>query len=286
MQSPQADPTLGDSALRNRFLKHLEEEKLVLPLLPDTAARVINLCGDENCDAESLADLIQRDVSLAGHVLRISNSAAYAPTQPIVSLTQAVSRLGFSAMCGIAVGVAVQGKMFKVKGHEDRLKKVWSHCATAGAWAKEVARLRRRNVEGAFLCGLLHDIGKPIVLQSILDLTRTQAEKATPEEIEGLMHEFHGRVGAQMLETWGMPSWMSAAVEHHHDYEAAGEFQEEAATTSLGDLLAHWSTDSDEGEAETLKHLPAFSVLGLYADELGPLFEQSEQVAAVAEAFQ
>lgn len=285
MQFPQIDQSEGSTPLRTRFLKHIEEGKLVLPLLPDTAASVINLCGDDDCDAESLAALIQRDVSLAGHVLRISNSAAFAPTEPIVSLTQAVSRLGFSAMCGIAIGVAVQGKMFKVKGHEERLKRLWTHCATSGAWAKEVARLRRRNVEGAFLCGLLHDIGKPIVLQSIVDLTRIQEVKPPVEEIESLMDEFHAQVGAKMLTNWEMPDWMVAAVKFHHEYDAAGEFQEEAATACLGDLLAHWSLEADDEGAETLRNLPAFGVLGLYADELGPLFERTEEVAAITEAF-
>lgn len=285
MQFPQVDQSEGSSSLRKRFLKHIEEGKLVLPLLPDTAASVISLCGDDDCDAERLAALIQRDVSLAGHVLHISNSAAFAPTEPIVSLTQAVSRLGFSAMCGIAIGVAVQGKMFKIKGHEELLKQLWAHCAAAGAWAKEVARLRRRNVEGAFLCGLLHDIGRPIVLQSIIDLTRTQEVKAPIEEIEALMEEFHTQVGAKMLEGWGMPDWMVAAVRYHHRHEDAGEFLEEAATACLGDLLAHWSLEADPDDAKILSNLPAFGVLGLYADELGPLFERSEEVAAIAEAF-
>ena len=41
------------------------------------------------------------------------------------------------------------------------------------AYAKEIARLRRSNVEGAFLCGLLHDIGKPVLLQTLVDIQRS-----------------------------------------------------------------------------------------------------------------
>ena len=40
------------------------------------------------------------------------------------------------------------------------------------AFAKEIARMRRANVESAFLCGLLHDIGKPVILQALADLQR------------------------------------------------------------------------------------------------------------------
>ncbi len=286
MQVPNIHLSPGGTELRTRLLKRIDEGALDLPMLPGTALEVVNLCSDASCDAQQLADLIERDFALAGHVLRISNSAAYAPNEPIVSLPQAVSRLGFSAMCGIAIGVAVRGKAFQVKGHEEMLRKLWRHSATAGAWAKEVARLRRRNVEGAFLCGLLHDIGKPIVLQTAIDLTRQADVSATPKDLMNLMDEFHARVGSEMLTKWNMPDWMAAAVEHHHDYEAAGEFQEEAATACLGDLLSHWSLDPcDEGHEDIL-NLPALAVLGLYADELEPLFARTEQVAAVSEAFQ
>lgn len=274
------------SPLRQRFVEYLTEGKLVLPLLPDTAASVITLCGDESCDAQALADLIQRDVSMAGHVLRISNSAAYAPNEPIVSLPQAVSRLGFSSICGIAVGVAAQGKMFQIRGFEAELRVLWKHCAMAGAWAKEIARLRRRNVEGAFMCGLLHDIGRPIVLQAIVDLQRKESLESTPEETRSLMDEFHEYVGARLLTEWDLPEWVAGAVLHHHRFDEAGEFQEEAATASLADLLAHWSMDEANDDKEVFKNIPALPVLGLYADELEPLFERAEFVAECAEAFQ
>lgn len=274
-----------DSELRKRLVQHLAGGQLSLPLLPDTAAQVIEVCGDAGCDARQLAELIQRDMSLASHVLRISNSAAYAPNEPIVSLQQAVSRLGFSAICGIAIGVAVQGKMFQVQGHEETLKAVWRHCAAAGAWAKEIARLRRRNVEGAFLCGLLHDVGRPIVLQSLVELTRGLAEAPPAEELDALMDEFHERVGGQLLAKWGMPEWIVESVSHHHHFAEAPNFTEEAATACLAEALAHWSLDTDRSEDELVRGLPAVTALGLYADELDPLFERTDSVNELAEAF-
>ena len=188
--------------------------------------------------------------------------------------------------CGIAIGVAAQGKMFQIKGFEDDLRKMWKHCAVAGAWAKEIARLRRRNVEGAFMCGLLHDIGRPVVLQAVVDLSRKEGLEAPPEELESLMDEFHESIGARLLEEWGLPDWVAGGVRHHHQFDEAGEFKEEAATACLADLLAHWSDDEGDEQTEVIRNLPALSVLGLYADELEPLFERSEAVAECAEAFQ
>ena len=63
----------------------------------------MSLCSEETCDAARLAELITHDQALAGHVLGVSNSAAYAPKEPIVSLQQAVSRLGSDTVCEIAM---------------------------------------------------------------------------------------------------------------------------------------------------------------------------------------
>ena len=68
--------------------------ELKLPVLPAVAADVLACIDGDDCDAHSLAELIQRDPSLAANLLRVANSARFAPSEPIVSLNQAISRLG------------------------------------------------------------------------------------------------------------------------------------------------------------------------------------------------
>ncbi len=284
MNPSTLDLSKSATSVHGQVLRWMEEGRLELPLLPDTAARVVAVCNDDSCDASELAQLLQQDVSLAGHVLRIANSAAYAPTQPIVSLSQAVSRLGFRAICGIAIGVAVQGKVFRVKGYEQPLASLWKHSATAAAWCKEIARQRRRNVEGAFLSGLLHDVGRPVVLQAVVDILQDEEGELTNDEIVLLMDVLHEDVGGRILGEWDMPGWVVGSVAFHHHWEDAEEFQEEAATTHLGDRLAHWSVHEAGTEFDLSSVQPQLTFLGLYADELAPLFEKGEAVRQAAEA--
>src|SRR6185503_4373864 len=72
--------------------RHLEED-IELPILPEASARIVALCENAKTDAKAIEAVLERDPSLASHVLRIANSSAYAPREPIVSLQQAVSRL-------------------------------------------------------------------------------------------------------------------------------------------------------------------------------------------------
>ena len=71
--------------LHDLLARHLEQE-VELPIVPEASARIIALCEDEKTDARAIEHVLERDPSLASHVLRIANSSAYAPKEPIVSL--------------------------------------------------------------------------------------------------------------------------------------------------------------------------------------------------------
>jgi HD-like signal output (HDOD) protein len=287
MPSPlvESAPPSHETDLRAQLVQRIAERRLELPLLPQTAGDVMSMCNDSSCDAARLSALIQRDQALAAHTLHVSNSAAYAPREPIVSLQQAVSRLGQKTMCDIAVAVALRNRIFVLAGQEQRLRAMWIHSAMSGAWAKEIARARRRNVEGAFLSGLLHDIGAPVVLQATLELWR--GRRVAPDEalLERLIQEFHCEVGGIVLSSWKLPEWMCAAVRFHHDPEVAGEHVDYARTALLADLLAHASETPDETTDAVLRTHPVLSDLGLYDEETEALFARREVVLRTAEAY-
>jgi putative nucleotidyltransferase with HDIG domain len=275
-QLPQAVRALIEARLQG---------ELELPFLPQTSSQVLSLCNEQSCDARKLSDLIQRDPSLAGHVLKVANSAAYAPTEPIHSLLQAVSRLGMVVVCEISVAVSLRGRVFEVPGFQPRVRAIWAHSAATAVYAKEVARLLRRNVEGAFLCGLLHDVGKPIVLQELVDISRERTTKPVPSAIgEAAMDEYHLAIGARLVEFWKLAPWMAEVVRFHHDPEAAPQYAEEARITRLADLLAHWALGKlDPAELATETQL--LSNLNLYPEDLEKLKGMRAQVIQVAEAF-
>lgn len=266
--------------------RRLESPDLALPVLPETAVEVVSVCNANSCDAGRLAQLIQRDQSLAAHTLKIANSSAYAPHEPIVSLQQAISRLGFRTMCDIALATALRNQVRMPAGHEARMRALWTHSTIAGAWAREIARLRRRNVEGAFLCGLLHDIGKPVVLAELLRLPAELGFEPDAAVIDALLHEHHAAVGARTLAAWKLPEWMSQAVLHHHAPDAAGEHAEYARTAQLADLLAHASLHPDPQADAILGEHPVLADLDLYGDDLQVLLERRETVVELARAYQ
>lgn len=277
-------PSSAPAALLEQLVARIETGKLELPLLPQTATQILALCQAADCEMHELAALVQRDPTLAANVLRAANSAAYGGVERIVSLQQAASRLGFTTLCEIATAVALRGKVFQLAGREAELARIWRHSAAAGAWAKEIARKRRRNVEGAFLCGLLHDVGRPVLMQLVHELTGPAAGASVPGE-QALYDRFHAEVGARLLVNWQMPDWMIAAIDAHHDPRSAEEHAEPAWIVALADDFARWGDSGDAAAAEALRTHAALEPLSLYDEDVHALFELRERVAATIEAF-
>lgn len=280
IESPApADP------LRLAVADRLADGDLRLPLLPRVASQVVALVGSPQTDANRLAELIHRDPALAGHVLRIANSPAYMPRMPIVSLQQAVSRLGFNIVAEIALAASVQSGVFKVPGYETVLLQLWRHALTSGAFAKEVARMRRLNVEGAFLCGLLHAVGKPALLQLVTDVARARGLALEPGPLFALLDDLHPLVGLRIGEQWGLPKSVLATIEHYASYDQAGGFRQDAMITFLADRLATHALDATVfATAEAFRDTRVIADLNLYPDDVASLLSRKDRVLALVSA--
>lgn len=258
-----------------------------LPILPEASARIVALCGDDKADAKAIEAVLERDPSLAAHVLRIANSSAYAPKEPIVSLQQAVSRLGLGTIRNIVLAVSLQGRVFKVPGHQARVRSIWIHCAVAAAFAREIARKLRKNVEGAFLCGLLHDVGRPIVLQATVDALAHRTKEPLPAALlETAMNEFHESLAERMVTAWKLADWTVAVVAHHHEPAKAAPYDDEARITHLADLLSYWALDDSRTPAEFGADEPVIQELNLYPEDVDKLLAYRGRALEFAEAFQ
>jgi HD-like signal output (HDOD) protein len=283
-------------ALRSGVIERVATGLIDLPLLPEVASQVVLLAGDPNADAAQLSAMIHRDPALAGHVLRIANSPAYMPRMPIVSLQQAIARLGLSLVTEIAFAASVQSGTFRVPGYEAELRQLWRHAIASAAFAKEIARLRRSNVESAFLCGLLHAVGKPALLQVVSDVEKAiahaaplvandaAAAQAQRQVVAALLVELHAGVGGRIAELWGLPRQVAIAIGYCDHPEDAPAFAPDALITCLADRLATDLIDVGRFDEETLRDHRVFAELNLYPDDVASLRAKRASVAEVVES--
>jgi putative nucleotidyltransferase with HDIG domain len=242
------------------------------------------LASDPAADAAKLSALIHQDQALAAHVLRIANSPAYMPRSPVVSLQHAVAMLGITLLSEIAFTASLKSGAFKAPGHEEDVKRLWRHSLASGAFAKEVARMRRVNIESAYLCGLLHEIGKPVVLQTATALTQAQRLTVEKSILSGWIDGYHSRVGTLIAEKWGLPKQVATAIQYYDDYDHAGSFRQECLLTCASDRLASHELAPEDLPEESLRTQPVFAELNLYPNDIDQLLTTKDHVLAVVNA--
>ena len=275
-------------AIYEGITKLISEEQLEVPLLPEVAGKVVQLTQDPDSDASALANLIQSDQTLAAHVMRVANSAAYSPNATMVSLQQALARLGMRTIAEITLAASVNSSLFNTPGYEKHIEYIL-HCSfAAGLWSKETARACRKNVEAAFLAGLLHDIGKPVAVQCALELAQDQGMTLDKPEVLELEKAFNLKIGMIVLDKWEMPESVKNVVKYFDNYHTEHNGQLQTKIVVAGSKIAQlFHCDEEEENCPTRDELiknEVFAEINLYRDEVEALLEKEEAVNSAIEA--
>ncbi|MBI4879370.1 MAG: HDOD domain-containing protein [Planctomycetes bacterium] len=290
MGTPDSTTDLLPEALRENLIRLIEAGRLELPVLPDAANQVISASFDEDCDLARLAEVIGRDPFMTGHVLRIANSALYGAAARIDSLQQALSRLGLARIREIAILVSCESRVFKVAGFDEPVHEMLRHSVATAAFSQEIARLRGWSADEAFLCGLLHDVGKPVLLQAIVDLKARMGVKARRmlviprEDIEALAVEFHCEVGADLIGSWQLTPQLAEAVRFHHDPRAAPQEPQHAALVRIADDLAHLASGQTNLCEDDLRAHPANDPPIVALQEMESLLARREEIVKLLDS--
>lgn len=242
------------ASLRSRLLERIRTGALELPLLPQVAMQVLSLASSDDTDSRELADLLRSDPAMTAHLLRIVNSPVYQSMTPIDSVQQATRRLGLAKVRQIALVIACKQRVFRVNGFEPEVYRTFRHSLATALLAQEIARARRSDEEEAFLAGLLHDVGRPVLLQAVADLDAEPRILDAPA-ILAVVAELHARVGGMLARKWRLNPSVCEAIAFHHDPLACGPSNPLPILVNLADNLAVGVLEAnDAAESACLTH--------------------------------
>ncbi len=248
-----------------------------LPALAPTLARLLDLLHSETATPRELATVVEADQALAARVLRAANSAFYGPRGGVTTISRAVMSLGWQRIESLAIAVGVWRSILPDRGPELRL--LWRHAVRCGAAARLIARRTGRvAADEAFTAGLLHDIGRALLLHrhpehAALLLDPISDDPAREREVFDVSHE---QAGAWLGEAWRLPPTAIAAIAHHHDPPEPGV----ASIPGIVALAENWLAHSEKMGNGVLGVSPwptGWVALG------GPADDPNEFQAAVAE---
>ena len=276
--APNRKPNSGvPLAIRSELESRLNAGSLELPLLPGVAMEITSAAAKEDVDTRTIAEMLKRDAALSAHVLRIVNSPLYSPRAQIVSLQQAVARVGAVKIREIALVIACRTGVFKAKGFEPEIDEIFRHSIGTALFAQEIARHTRNNVEDAFLCGLLHDVGRPVLLQALVTLLREAKLFVDREAVFGLVSELHEAAGSALAKAWTLPETLVNTLAKHHSPCPEGE-SIPVRIVSLADRFAQLTAEGDTLTSSAVAGHPALAAREIYPDVLEKIIKRASLI--------
>jgi putative nucleotidyltransferase with HDIG domain len=244
---------------------------------PVFAARAITLLSSPGFTVKEVRGLIERDQSIAARVLRTAASAAFRQRTPPADLSDVIRRLGSKEVQAIIASVATMEIFCDETGLSARVRQ---HSAATAAIARTLAHGQALAAE-AFLCGLMHDIGKLMILQTGAAPYGESGEAIESPDVahvterEALRYD-HALLGAFVLGEWGFGEPITTAVALHHQLVRANQVSAKVGTLvafiRLADRIEYVLRGYDGGElgqlCETLAADPAAQQLGIDARHL------------------
>lgn len=213
-----------------------------IPPMPAVVMRAMKAAQNPDVSIRALQVLISQDQALSAKILKIVNSAMYALRREVTTVSHAVSVLGINTVKSVIMAATVEVVFQNSKDLSSKLQS--DHAWGAALASRAIARrIQYEDVEEALICGLMHDIGKPVMMQNF----KEQYSEIAFEVYSGAggfyrneiqMFGFsHAQVGALLARKWNFPPQLAEAVGYHHLPLSAPEYKQLTCIVNLGNLL-------------------------------------------------
>ncbi|MFO1010817.1 MAG: HDOD domain-containing protein [Planctomycetota bacterium] len=218
-----------------------------LPTLPAIVQQVSQMLLDPNVGTKEIGRLVAQDPPLAARVLKIANSSYYGLRERCVSTEQASAVLGVKVLRNVVTAAAVMKQFAHLEERGIDLDAMWKHSILVAQAANLLARSSRGGVglsaEEFYTCGLLHDIGKLVLLENLGEeyvtlLVRSNRESVPLQtcERDALLFD-HTDVGSMIAVQWGLPAAVASAIQFHHGPREAIELDPVVSLVAHANLL-------------------------------------------------
>lgn len=262
-----------DVFLENDKLKALVARMSVLPSIPSVYFNILKELQSPYASMERIGELVSLDPAMKAKLLQVVNSAFFGISRQISNPLEAIQLLGVNTVRSLALSIHAFTCFDPIAPKRISYENVWNHCIAVGAFAKKITQRQEMDaamVDEAFISGLLHDIGKLMLLANMPEQYESAIEQARLKGVplvdveREIFGATHASVGAYLLGLWGLPVPIVEAVALHH---APADAVEEAFTpltaVHIADVIEHEHSKARDGLLPPEFHQPYLSDLGL-----------------------
>jgi len=246
-------------------------------MLPNVAMKIQEIINSGNASVDMICDAVRLDPALTSKLIGIANSPYYLRSAKCATLRDAIVRIGSREASHCTMALTTK-ELFSshLPQLDDILRKQWEHALATGYCAEQIARkIALSSSEDYFTMGLLHDIGKLLLLSILQDLARNRA-LPSQEEIDEILTLHHAVFGAELLKRWNFPLPFIEIAFFHHDMDYLRQCAKGLLVVGFANLLVHKIGDSSDPFDDP--DLTAFGVmLNLQPEDMKPILADVEQ---------
>jgi HD-like signal output (HDOD) protein len=198
---------------------HLEKlflQPRALPAIPRVMQELIASFQDEGVAVKHLADLISTDQVITANLLRMANSAYFEVPCTIATVTDAVTRLGFTNVRTLVISLGLTGSFQAIPGID--CARFWCYSLHTAVVARHLGKQIAIDPELVFTVGLMHAVGELVMHVAMPQTMRTMDNTVgllDPRRMTALQNTFgytHADVGAELARRWNFPPVFAQAI--------------------------------------------------------------------------
>lgn len=266
-------------AQEQMLLDQLRASNIRIPPRPQILQDIESMLKDDNATERMIGQLIARDVGLTAEVFKIANSPAYRRGAKIDSIEQAVRMLGRKTMGDVCRGALLRQQL---GGAAAKLESFWERCTDIGTLCSvlcdQLERPGKLTADQAYLIGLFHDCGVPVLMQHIKGYGNAQFD--TPLAPVFLQEDddhgtSHCIAGLMVATEWALPDMLCEAIRSHH--YVISEEQSAPHSVALLQLALHAYARSRgwEDNEWSFQSAQALAALGLTENEVEGVLDEA-----------
>jgi len=207
-----------------------------LPSVPLLYNRLLKELQSENASSLTVGNIIAQDTAMTAKILQLVNSAFFGLSDNVSSPQRAVTILGFNTVKALVLGIQVFSEYQGQANLPISIDALWKHSILVSSLAYSIARtlkLSTQEQENARVSGVLHDIGKLLLLKVPDFFTKVEHSKKGTIPVEAeykVLGTSHTEMGAYLLGMWGLPTPIVEATIFHHKPDSIGSKKADVIT--------------------------------------------------------
>ncbi|MGM0419211.1 MAG: HDOD domain-containing protein, partial [Thermodesulfobacteriota bacterium] len=239
---------------KNITEKQILKDHLELLTLPDIFQKLMDVINKPNSSASDVAEIIKKDSALSAATLRLVNSPFYGFANQIDSVYNAVVILGTQQISIMSMGLSVVNIFNEISSDFIDMQKLWLHCLGVGICSRIIAgHLGVKELNLIFLAGILHDIGRLVLIKEIPNEINSVIKYAWNKNLfiteaeQAILGFTHSDIGEKICIKWNLPLIISdIAGNHHNPDESQMPFQ--CSIVHLGEIIVNGLNRGASGE--------------------------------------